>query len=488
MRTMREREASIQARLFDLDDGLERLEMLAEIREQQVVAEAEAEEVRTVGLSASDLEQLPSHIHAADDGAEDSDAEDCCAICIMEYEPGQRLCTLQCDGQHKFHESCVHQWLAVSQLCPLCKSHSLGSAIAAGVPEPTVPRPEVAPLRRALAEAQAEAEAEAAEAGAQHARSRARQTQVEQVHARVQQAQAQAAALAAQAGSLAAQAAARAQQAAQTAAQATALVGAPQLPIRANIPARLTRIAAQLPPHAAAIYTGAQAEDEQPQPPRPRASFARPLLGEGTSAAPRPPSHRRPTATSSSAAPAQPPSLRTATRPTGRRRHEEIRRQQPERQQPEPRVRAQATAPAAAPPTMMAQNSAAEPASTATAAAGRAAAAARSKRSPVSRFGPLPASAEGFVKVRSAELAVDAPPQMRKARQTRARVDSTSLRPGSAALLGTLGVPVPQAVPTSTSGGCARLHGGAGSAPASRGGSRPLRARLELQGRRLTST
>lgn len=42
-----------------------------------------------------------------------------CAVCLMDFEPGDSLRTLECT--HSFHMACVDQWLAQSGQCPVCK-------------------------------------------------------------------------------------------------------------------------------------------------------------------------------------------------------------------------------------------------------------------------------------------------------------------------------------------------------------------------------
>ncbi|KAI8092739.1 uncharacterized protein BX664DRAFT_348005 [Halteromyces radiatus] len=47
-----------------------------------------------------------------------------CSICLSEYEPGDLICKLWCS--HHFHKDCVHEWLALNSLCPLCKQNFRG--------------------------------------------------------------------------------------------------------------------------------------------------------------------------------------------------------------------------------------------------------------------------------------------------------------------------------------------------------------------------
>ncbi|XP_063792661.1 E3 ubiquitin-protein ligase RNF43-like [Pseudophryne corroboree] len=50
--------------------------------------------------------------------AEDEAAQSC-AICLMEYEEGERVIVLSCS--HRYHPSCILQWFATNLSCPLCR-------------------------------------------------------------------------------------------------------------------------------------------------------------------------------------------------------------------------------------------------------------------------------------------------------------------------------------------------------------------------------
>lgn len=42
-----------------------------------------------------------------------------CAVCIQEIADDDEICRLPCG--HYFHPQCIHPWLAIQQVCPLCK-------------------------------------------------------------------------------------------------------------------------------------------------------------------------------------------------------------------------------------------------------------------------------------------------------------------------------------------------------------------------------
>ena len=45
-----------------------------------------------------------------------------CPICIVDFEEGDDLRVLPCEGKHRFHQACVDPWLLeLSSSCPLCR-------------------------------------------------------------------------------------------------------------------------------------------------------------------------------------------------------------------------------------------------------------------------------------------------------------------------------------------------------------------------------
>mmetsp|Transcript_6649 Transcript_6649/g.15929 ORF Transcript_6649/g.15929 Transcript_6649/m.15929 type:complete len:137 (+) Transcript_6649:62-472(+) len=50
--------------------------------------------------------------------APDNDEECVCSVCMEGYCAGQEMRTLPCC--HRFHRSCVDQWLQLSDTCPTC--------------------------------------------------------------------------------------------------------------------------------------------------------------------------------------------------------------------------------------------------------------------------------------------------------------------------------------------------------------------------------
>lgn len=45
-----------------------------------------------------------------------------CPICILDFEEGDDVRILPCEGQHRFHQTCVDPWLLkLSSSCPICR-------------------------------------------------------------------------------------------------------------------------------------------------------------------------------------------------------------------------------------------------------------------------------------------------------------------------------------------------------------------------------
>ncbi|TFK75409.1 hypothetical protein BDN72DRAFT_516783 [Pluteus cervinus] len=56
------------------------------------------------------------------DVSPESMGREICPICIVEFEEGDDLRVLPCEGKHRFHQTCVDPWLLeLSSMCPLCR-------------------------------------------------------------------------------------------------------------------------------------------------------------------------------------------------------------------------------------------------------------------------------------------------------------------------------------------------------------------------------
>lgn len=52
----------------------------------------------------------------------DAIGRETCPICIVDFEEGDDLRVLPCEGHHRFHQQCVDQWLLeLSGSCPICR-------------------------------------------------------------------------------------------------------------------------------------------------------------------------------------------------------------------------------------------------------------------------------------------------------------------------------------------------------------------------------
>jgi len=44
-----------------------------------------------------------------------------CAICLVDYEVGEKIIQLGCNVMHHFHEGCLKDWLKINGQCPVCR-------------------------------------------------------------------------------------------------------------------------------------------------------------------------------------------------------------------------------------------------------------------------------------------------------------------------------------------------------------------------------
>lgn len=61
--------------------------------------------------TSTDLDPLPESI-----------GRETCPICIVDFDDGDDVRVLPCEGKHVFHQACVDPWLLeLSSSCPICR-------------------------------------------------------------------------------------------------------------------------------------------------------------------------------------------------------------------------------------------------------------------------------------------------------------------------------------------------------------------------------
>ena len=70
-------------------------------------------------LSEEDLKKLDEEVYKVGMFGDDGEAR--CAICLSDYEAGDIIRRLPCEGRHHFHKECVDDWLKLNASCPNCR-------------------------------------------------------------------------------------------------------------------------------------------------------------------------------------------------------------------------------------------------------------------------------------------------------------------------------------------------------------------------------
>lgn len=84
------------------------------VRRSRIPA-ARAEASTSSAISMGDQDLVPDAI-----------GRETCPICIVDFEEGDALRVLPCEGHHRFHQQCVDPWLLeLSSSCPLCRQGAL---------------------------------------------------------------------------------------------------------------------------------------------------------------------------------------------------------------------------------------------------------------------------------------------------------------------------------------------------------------------------
>ncbi|TVU04668.1 hypothetical protein EJB05_47798, partial [Eragrostis curvula] len=85
---------------------------------EELVALGEVVGTESKGLSADTIASLPSVTYQAQD-KQDENMEQC-VICRVEFDEGESLVALPC--KHSYHSECIHQWLQLNKVCPMCSA------------------------------------------------------------------------------------------------------------------------------------------------------------------------------------------------------------------------------------------------------------------------------------------------------------------------------------------------------------------------------
>ena len=84
---------------------------------------AVASSSRSASASAQDDDPLPESI-----------GRETCPICIVDFEDGDDVRVLPCEGKHVFHQACVDPWLLeLSSSCPICRHGTFAFIFASRV-------------------------------------------------------------------------------------------------------------------------------------------------------------------------------------------------------------------------------------------------------------------------------------------------------------------------------------------------------------------
>jgi hypothetical protein len=63
---------------------------------------------------------------AQEDPLPEAIGRETCPICIVDFEEGDDVRVLPCEGKHVFHQACVDPWLLeLSSSCPICRHGTL---------------------------------------------------------------------------------------------------------------------------------------------------------------------------------------------------------------------------------------------------------------------------------------------------------------------------------------------------------------------------
>ena len=133
------------SRNLRLDDGEHPLELLPELQELRCSGSGDTGDAfmafidarRNAGRPVTLVRPSPTSSSESaqdDDPLPESIGRDTCPICIVDFEDGDDVRVLPCEGRHVFHQACVDPWLLeLSSSCPICRHGTSALIFATGV-------------------------------------------------------------------------------------------------------------------------------------------------------------------------------------------------------------------------------------------------------------------------------------------------------------------------------------------------------------------
>jgi hypothetical protein len=101
---------------------------LADVTEEDTQPRASSSRLSTIPYLPAKFAQESSELRrplaplASDDVVPAAIGRETCPICIVDFEEGDDLRLLPCEGKHRFHQECVDPWLLeLSSSCPICR-------------------------------------------------------------------------------------------------------------------------------------------------------------------------------------------------------------------------------------------------------------------------------------------------------------------------------------------------------------------------------
>ncbi|RDB25079.1 hypothetical protein Hypma_007906 [Hypsizygus marmoreus] len=110
----------------DQNTGTSSTFKLAPVEVRQPVSATAGSSYRFLDPGPSTSQRLSPAEEGHNDVVPESMGRETCPICIMDFEEGDDLRLLPCEGKHRFHQSCVDPWLLeLSSSCPICREDFL---------------------------------------------------------------------------------------------------------------------------------------------------------------------------------------------------------------------------------------------------------------------------------------------------------------------------------------------------------------------------
>ena len=111
-----------------LDPSFDQLDNMASGNDiiEQIRSESKKLKLKPVQMT-KEIEKLVVGYEKSEHEDNPESSANCCSVCLIPFEDGDKTVPLPCNTEHVFHKKCLLEWAQQSYTCPICRTPVISS-------------------------------------------------------------------------------------------------------------------------------------------------------------------------------------------------------------------------------------------------------------------------------------------------------------------------------------------------------------------------